>query len=409
MRQVVNSAVATPGKPGVVIDRIAYSAYSEATRTLRSDVNGDGFVNKDDYNGVIRSRLNTTIGSSGYVVEADLDRDGKVAQSDYDIAIADDGKSSSGGVGEAGLFAKGVRNGVGYCGYIFNDESGLYTVRFRTYSPTLGRWLERDPAGYVDGLSLYEYVRGGPITAVDPSGLSTATGDKWWKDRDRLVRTCHELDTAALAAWGALEPWDKDDVSVFVETQSCILKAIHKCVDCDSDEEWLRNVVRDFMTPFTRSLEERGSGMPITDPGWREFFRRLDAREIPATTLGAENGMLYDTLLRSFCGDAPIRMYFVRQLEIAQQMALNHIDSDLEHALRRNGIGDDKVWRCVGDAVGQCERDLLKGDVDLQVLGGIVKGIDENYDVQKLRDAMRERVRRMREEQCGPRSRCRQP
>jgi len=164
-------AVATPGKPGVVIDRIAYSPYGEATRTLRSDVNGDGFVNKDDYNGVIRSRLNTTIGSSGYVVEADLDRDGKVAQSDYDIAVADDGKSSSGGVGEAGLFAKGVRNGVGYCGYIFNDESGLYTVRFRSYSPTLGRWLERDPAGYVDGMGLYEYVRGGPIAAVDPWGL----------------------------------------------------------------------------------------------------------------------------------------------------------------------------------------------------------------------------------------------
>jgi hypothetical protein len=50
-------AVATAGKPGVVIDRIAYSAYGEATRTLRSDVNGDGFVDKDDYNGVIRSRL----------------------------------------------------------------------------------------------------------------------------------------------------------------------------------------------------------------------------------------------------------------------------------------------------------------------------------------------------------------
>jgi RHS repeat-associated protein len=165
-------AVATPGKPGVVIDRIAYSAYGEATRTLRSDVNGDGFVNKDDYNGVIRSRLNTTIGSSGYVVEADLDRDGKVAQSDYDIAIADDGKSSSGGVGEAGLFAKGVRNGVGYCGYMFNDESGLYTVRFRSYSPTLGRWLERDPAGYVDGMGLYEYVRGQPILMLDPEGLS---------------------------------------------------------------------------------------------------------------------------------------------------------------------------------------------------------------------------------------------
>jgi len=46
-------------------------------------------------------------------------------------------------------------------------------VRFRTYSPTLGRWLERDPAGYVDGMDLYEYVRGGPIDAVDPSGRWT--------------------------------------------------------------------------------------------------------------------------------------------------------------------------------------------------------------------------------------------
>jgi RHS repeat-associated protein len=182
-------AVATPGKPGVVIDRIAYSAYGEATRTLRSDVNGDGFVNKDDYNGVIRGRLNTTIGSSGYVVEADLDRNGVINQSDYDIAIADDGKSSSGGVGEAGLFAKGVRNGVGYCGYMFNDESGLYTVRFRTYSPTLGRWLERDPAGYVDGASLYQYARADPIRRFDPLGLQTDGVDikfqHWMRARER--------------------------------------------------------------------------------------------------------------------------------------------------------------------------------------------------------------------------------
>jgi len=394
-------AVATPGKPGVVIDRIAYSAYGEATRTLRSDVNGDGFVNKDDYNGVIRSRLNTTIGSAGYVVEADLDRDGKVAQSDYDIAIADDGKSSSGGVGEAGLFAKGVRNGVGYCGYIFNDESGLYTVRFRSYSPTIGRWLERDPAGYVDGMGLYEYVHGGPITAVDPSGLSTATGDRWWQDRDRLVCTCHQLDAAARAAWGALVPWDESDVSVFVETQSCILQAIHKCVDCDADEEWLRNVVRDFMTPFTRSLEERGSGMPITDPGWREFFRKLDANEISSSTLGIDHGQALDFayrwILKIHCGvdiTGLGREQAVVGLEIARQMALNHINSDLERALARNGIGNDKVWRCVGDAVKQCESELLKIVPDLELLGGAAAKINDDYDVQRLRDAMRERVRR---------------
>ena len=174
-------AVATPGKPGVVIDRIAYSPYGEATRTLRSDVNGDGFVNKDDYAGIIKPRTGAAIGTAVCVVEADLDRNGIINQLDYDISVADDGKSSSGGVGEAGLFSRGVRNSIGYCGYIFNEDSGLYTVRFRTYSPTLGRWLERDPAGYVDGMGLYEYVRGGAIDAVDPSGQWTMPASVTWR------------------------------------------------------------------------------------------------------------------------------------------------------------------------------------------------------------------------------------
>ena len=122
----------------------------------------------------VSSKPGAAIGSAGCAVEADHDRNGVINQLDYDISIADDGKSRSGGVGEAGLFSRGVRNSVGYCGYIFNEDSGLYTVRFRTYSPTLGRWLERDPAGYVDGMGLYEYVRGGAIDAVDSWGLQTA-------------------------------------------------------------------------------------------------------------------------------------------------------------------------------------------------------------------------------------------
>ena len=38
------------------------------------------------------------------------------------------------------------------------------------YHPRLGRFLQRDPGGYVDGMNLYEYVSGAPITWVDPSG-----------------------------------------------------------------------------------------------------------------------------------------------------------------------------------------------------------------------------------------------
>src|SRR6266568_4230545 len=40
-----------------------------------------------------------------------------------------------------------------------------------SYSPTLGKWLERDPAGYVDGANLYEYAVGNPERFTDPFGL----------------------------------------------------------------------------------------------------------------------------------------------------------------------------------------------------------------------------------------------
>jgi hypothetical protein len=44
-------------------------------------------------------------------------------------------------------------------------------VRHRHYAPDLGRWLSRDPLGYVDGMSLYEYVGSYPMNITDPSGL----------------------------------------------------------------------------------------------------------------------------------------------------------------------------------------------------------------------------------------------
>lgn len=39
------------------------------------------------------------------------------------------------------------------------------------YSNTLGRWVELDPAGYVDGANMYEFVGDDPADFVDPSGL----------------------------------------------------------------------------------------------------------------------------------------------------------------------------------------------------------------------------------------------
>jgi hypothetical protein len=42
-----------------------------------------------------------------------------------------------------------------------------------SYSPTLGRFLERDPIGYDDGMNPYQFVHSNPVRFLDPSGCGT--------------------------------------------------------------------------------------------------------------------------------------------------------------------------------------------------------------------------------------------
>lgn len=44
------------------------------------------------------------------------------------------------------------------------------------YSPTLGRWMQMDPSGYVDGMNPYQFVRSNPETWTDPLGLKGKEG-----------------------------------------------------------------------------------------------------------------------------------------------------------------------------------------------------------------------------------------
>jgi len=43
-------------------------------------------------------------------------------------------------------------------------------ARSRMYHPSLGRFMQRDVLGYVDGMSLYQYTGSNPIVRTDPTG-----------------------------------------------------------------------------------------------------------------------------------------------------------------------------------------------------------------------------------------------
>jgi len=54
----------------------------------------------------------------------------------------------------------------------YDAAANFLHFRHRDLSPTLGRWVQRDPEEYGDGLNAYEYLSSRPLVAVDPMGAA---------------------------------------------------------------------------------------------------------------------------------------------------------------------------------------------------------------------------------------------
>jgi RHS repeat-associated protein len=67
-----------------------------------------------------------------------------------------------------GLLAR--QNPFRFSTEFWDDESGLIFYGYRFYSPTLGRWISRDPSDENDNLNIYGFVHNSPIMATDVNG-----------------------------------------------------------------------------------------------------------------------------------------------------------------------------------------------------------------------------------------------
>ena len=174
------SSVAVLLDNGSLLERVAYSPYGVARHQWPADASGDGAVNSADLSIVLSSYGSIT--SSTYRSEADFNRDGNVDAADLAAVL-----SYAAALPEGTLSSPAISNRTGYCGYRFAPETEMYLARNRWLSPPLGRWIQRDPLEYIDGMGLYEYCGGGPIEAVDPTGLDGVDikFEHWMRARER--------------------------------------------------------------------------------------------------------------------------------------------------------------------------------------------------------------------------------
>jgi RHS repeat-associated protein len=66
-----------------------------------------------------------------------------------------------------------------YTGKERDEETGLYYQGARYYATWLGRWISCDPAGMIDGVSVYVYVRDNPIILRDVRGTDATPPDQF--------------------------------------------------------------------------------------------------------------------------------------------------------------------------------------------------------------------------------------
>ena len=92
------------------------------------------------------------------------------------------------------------KNDYLYTGREYDWETGIYYYRARSYDAEIGRFLQQDPEGMVDGPNMYVYVKNDPGNGVDAWGKWFGTTCVWSCISWNYVLAMSASETAAALA-----------------------------------------------------------------------------------------------------------------------------------------------------------------------------------------------------------------
>ena len=182
-------------------NEIARYFYDASNRRIRKDSNGDTTLYLYNQTQAVEERDGSGNTTMQFVYGTDVDEVLELAAGGQtyfyhenslgSIAALTDGTGNVveryryGAYGEATILAPDgvtelgdsqVDNPYRFTGRRYDAETGIYYYRARFYDPERGRFLQRDPKGYEDGMGLYEYVGSNPVNFVDPQGTAAKNG-----------------------------------------------------------------------------------------------------------------------------------------------------------------------------------------------------------------------------------------
>ena len=151
--------------------------------------------------------------------------------------------------GDAAVQSTFGGNSIIYCGYSYNPETENYYVRNRYYSPSLGRWITRDPIGISGGINLYGYVESEPVGSLDPSGK-----DAWGFGIP---------DGSNLYAYGVMQQFQNEQRKA---RQAAMRQAWCKVSQCASDAAKLSLTLAVLALEISEAWESLGVSAIVTAP-----------------------------------------------------------------------------------------------------------------------------------------------
>jgi RHS repeat-associated protein len=156
----------------------------------------------------------------------------------------------------------------GFAGMWFTPSIDFLHSEYRTYRADIGRYLQKDPLGYIDGLNLYTYVGNNPVDLFDRTGLT----------EEEIVSGSTPTVEESISGWNPTTGhWDEEGRYWYFDPENA-----------DKVWVWEKGTWNNLGPPAThetiakKSFYEGISGMHISYPGMppykHESYKRPSAQ-----------------------------------------------------------------------------------------------------------------------------------